>query len=778
MRKSLIRPHRFLWTILGGATLAFGAALGVMVVPSYAALDTGPLSGSQWLNVRSGGSNPAKASYVVSRDGLTDITRTSIKIYVPANSRTAQIKINNYDMCTTAARQLGTTNSFDQSITNTSGLSGSGRLVSSYNFSAIGGGSVNTNGWNGRGAWNDNCMNSSRTIDLSNAPIDSATGMRVYRLDATASSITTAGERFVNLFWLQSQTDGVIFSQIGSANGGADAKAFGYQLSSPIPSAGNRGTSPPESGTFYNMVLPFGSDCSVSGNTNATISFYDLDYPDDNAVQPQSRPIYLRLVDQSNGRGLPLAYGAGNQGQVTNSTDGSNTYTIRRAGNQEYLNLRFTARPNGKYKLYVSQVYYNNTLQFVLPYESVFYYTSCKGELTGSTTLNKTFMLPGDTATWRHQVRNISTSGIATDVDAKIHRQITKNGRAGAVQTRDLLNDATIPSNSGRPNPPRSSTFTAEASDVGATICEWISWTSDSGNGNNRSGNYCVTVGKQPKLQIWGGDLRAGDDVDTSISTIRSKSYGSWDEYAAFINGYNQNNNFASAAATEGGLARGGQVKRLTFANTNDNGAPTTGWGGGYSNTPPGGQAALTSFADGLGLPNRTGFNSTITNMGQSGVYTTPANTTRNFGGNVGPGKTIVVKAGGGGVIRINQNITYQGSNLQLSRLPQVIIIADTIRIDSDVTRVDAWLVANRVITCSGESPSLSRCEKKLQVNGPTAAQNADFKRTAGSDDTARAGDPAEVLNLRADAYLWAYGQASKDAIPTTIKVTNLPPRY
>ena len=50
--------------------------------------------------------------------------------------------------------------------------------------------------------------------------------------------------------------------------------------------------------------------------------------------------------------------------------------------------------------------------------------------------------------------------------------------------------------------------------------------------------------------------------------------------------------------------------------------------------------------------------------------------------------------------------------------------------------------------------------------------------RTAGSGTGAASGDPAEVFNMRADVYLWAFSQASSGSRIHSVYITELPPRF
>jgi hypothetical protein len=52
------------------------------------------------------------------------------------------------------------------------------------------------------------------------------------------------------------------------------------------------------------------------------------------------------------------------------------------------------------------------------------------------------------------------------------------------------------------------------------------------------------------------------------------------------------------------------------------------------------------------------------------------------------------------------------------------------------------------------------------------------LQRTAGSGVGVSSGDPAEVFNLRPDAYLWAMVHASASGKIQTVYATELPPRF
>ena len=63
-------------------------------------------------------------------------------------------------------------------------------------------------------------------------------------------------------------------------------------------------------------------------------------------------------------------------------------------------------------------------------------------------------------------------------------------------------------------------------------------------------------------------------------------------------------------------------------------------------------------------------------------------------------------------------------------------------------------------------------------MNGPVITDRLLLYRTAGAGTGAAAGDPAEVFNLRPDAYLWATALQNETARVKTVEFKELPPRY
>jgi hypothetical protein len=158
---------------------------------------------------------------------------------------------------------------------------------------------------------------------------------------------------------------------------------------------------------------------------------------------------------------------------------------------------------------------------------------------------------------------------------------------------------------------------------------------------------------------------------------------------------------------------------------------------------------------------------------------------------NIAKGQWMVINAPNAEVT-ITGDIKYANGPFQsIGDIPQVVIIAKNIHIASGVRQVDAWLIAQGstaagtgiLDTCAISNSYTTRltvnvCNAPLTVNGPVMAQQLWLRRTGGSglDDTS--GDPAEVFNLRPDAYLWGYARASTSGRVQTVYTQELPPRF
>jgi hypothetical protein len=422
----------------------------------------------------------------------------------------------------------------------------------------------------------------------------------------------------------------------------------------------------------------------------------------------------------------------------------------------------------------------------------------------------------------------------------------------------------------------------------------------------------CVSISKIPTMQVWGGGLYAEGPVigkyavkkttvtDETGTSERWVAFDSWSEYSAIgslANGLSPDSTsklFGSAAAFGQGLIvdplsspqNGCTYAKLHFANaaTNTYGNsvcfptenPTTGntniFKGlaknmvlRYTNRLQGNKWATAEVTkiDSITDPDLVKgdwYGGTIAPKDNAITYyhydgDTHIDTTTNIGDPTDPikGKTVIVEIEGKATIK--GNITYTDKTLNsIYEIPQVIIFAEDIDIEPQVTQIDAWLMvglnggggvintcangitestltaANRVYNYPNDGtiplegsdvPTASKeCNSRLKINGPVQAKKLRLLRSYGAgmgleeceysyDDTlaynhdrqaqwpngGRTGvcgsrwggvgpfpydsaTPAEVFNLRADAYLWAYRQVENYSQAFVTFEREVAPRY
>lgn len=348
---------------------------------------------------------------------------------------------------------------------------------------------------------------------------------------------------------------------------------------------------------------------------------------------------------------------------------------------------------------------------------------------------------------------------------------------------------------------------------VGTKICYGLSVTprSDSSNDWQHSRLTCLTVSVSPKLQIWGGDLIVGRSVDGSgldatafVQTSLSRklqagefvTYGSWTEYGVFAPSSIQGMS-SQSSLNSGSTLSPSERSRLTFANlqedsTTCNGSPFGCYEMSGGTIPPvGGQFAAESS---------TPATFSLAGIDKNKVYgpsgALPSITIN--GGNLGPNEWLVLNFPNQ-TVTIDGNLTYDSTTplTALAQIPQLIIIAKEINIAASVTQIDAWLVASGSITTCSDKGTASQldgtslisppdaykltsndCNQPLTINGPVMASKLYLRRTGGSGTGLASGDPAEIINLRPDAYLWAKQYVSQDFRIRTVLLDELPPRF
>lgn len=316
----------------------------------------------------------------------------------------------------------------------------------------------------------------------------------------------------------------------------------------------------------------------------------------------------------------------------------------------------------------------------------------------------------------------------------------------------------------------------------------------------------CRTIAKKPSVALWnGGLMTSGNDANvTGVMAHRFDTddlfgryadesgsrtlYGSWTEHLATIGG--QATRFGSGSALGRGLAgeeesSTDKYSPLTITNTD---SENLGHSGVFSTSTL--LTRLSSYLRGTAEG---------TNPPGYGIY---AGVNSLYDGWTG---TRVVDVHGS--LRIEHSICTNGSNsdgtcraggpyADIYQIPQAIIFVDgNVEIAPEVREIDAWIIASGGIdTCAGFTvgdtetqaknyPNAEKaiCEKQLKFNGPVFASRLKLNRTFGSDPSTGSAkyEPAEIFNLSADTYLWAYAQAGRyQSSYTEAYSRELPPRY
>lgn len=339
---------------------------------------------------------------------------------------------------------------------------------------------------------------------------------------------------------------------------------------------------------------------------------------------------------------------------------------------------------------------------------------------------------------------------------------------------------------------------------VGTRVCFALSVSPYSQSSTNWSHStpFCTVVAKKPKVQVLGGDLIVGRATpynptrtsqvvtSTSLSGSTGSYYGSWSEYAIIPTG--TVSGMASGATYAGGSAETNfcKLSLLTIANNTNPNCQATEVGKYISGS------IAPNVVNRFPIPSApaqiiTTATKNINTLTPSLVYTSnQANLTLTSSAAFGVGRWVVINAPNT-TVTISSNINYTNGNLtKLSDIPQVVIIAKNIIIADSVTNLDAWLLSvgagvdGVINTCgaggvnTGTLPTAGQCTNKLTVNGPLMANHLVMRRTAGAGTGASTGDPAEVFNLRGDAYLWASVYASSNGRLPTVSTKELPPRF
>lgn len=277
-------------------------------------------------------------------------------------------------------------------------------------------------------------------------------------------------------------------------------------------------------------------------------------------------------------------------------------------------------------------------------------------------------------------------------------------------------------------------------------------------------------------------------EIDQNPPVYEQRSYGSWGEYGVVSPG--KVTGMGSAASYSGGTTENNfcKLSLLSFSNVPVGGSACVAAQVGKYTLPPLVRTVAAQFP--VSTATTVGTSVDVSSLAANRVYTRASGTiTLSQSAAMPANKWVVINAPNADVV-ISGSLTYTTGTLTSAKsIPQLVIIARNIILSSEATQVDAWLVATgtgtngRVNTCGagavGEATALNagRCDKFLQVNGPVVANHLLLRRTAGSGPDKAAGNPAEVFNLRPDAYMWASVVSGANKA-RTVTTTELPPRF
>ena len=730
-----------------GRKALFAGLVGATLVQGLFALNAGALSnrGPDLADLGAGGNDVV--GYVLVDEAAATIRTVQVPLYFTENTSTKSVTIHDANLCTdgldTAPNNGG--NYRDRNGNNY----GTTRIVSS--FAVAGAGRVN-----GNPSASNSCYRTTKTINIPNSALTLDTAINMYRANFTA--VIPAGITNVqNHFYITlNRTDAIV-----GYSSSADASRFGMAQEYP-------------QGRYKRYNLPFAPDCSVSTSRNVRVSLYD----DDNGtagIQPREFSMYIQEYTQAGAqtRRVPLTINADSSRNI-----GNNTWVVK-SGNRAYAHANFTVRAGYKYRWVLDSIYSVNLLQFQMPFDSIYFERPCETTVTRQSSISPTPIVEeGQTITGRYSI--INNGPVTGSVNYTRYAWRDDNGNSSWDNNEDRFLDdsgtANVPARSTQNFP--NWTDVASLAKHGTRVCVGIRITSANAVTNVSSTAWdihCTSIGKKPRVQVWGGDIRTRGDVETSTGTVddngTNKTFGSWVEYGALSVGVNQN--FASGSGLNNGAGNANQDawSNLTFANTDESGAPAY---GGYTLPPIASVAGQFMATPSSGVPFQSNLNAL-----PSGTYRVGDATITQS--DIAEGKSIIVIASG--TVTIQGNISYANGPFDaVGKIPQVVIVANKINIAGSASQVDSWLITTgndgAINTCSDRplnAPlNASVCNAKLTVNGPVVTQHLHLRRTAGSGPN----DSAELFNLRADAYIWAQRQSSGAGKAQTVNVTELPPRF
>ncbi|MDO4902510.1 MAG: hypothetical protein Q4A21_03115 [bacterium] len=260
----------------------------------------------------------------------------------------------------------------------------------------------------------------------------------------------------------------------------------------------------------------------------------------------------------------------------------------------------------------------------------------------------------------------------------------------------------------------------------------------------------CAIAVKKPHMAIWNNGVYSQSGIVTNKSRYKNTQFGSWVEYEAISNS---------------------KILRFTSASSHNSNSLT------FSNDG----STVGEFS-----PNSRSSNQRIRQAIESrfpkgsGDGTFGKTFILEYKGNQRLYDYIMINAMDTRVIYAD-NLYIQGNQHYQKLGHQTIVIAKNIYIDKYVEKIDAILIADKVVTCAKDFKdditivNNSECSKPLIINGAILTNDLKSYRTGGDNKT---GQPAEIYNQRPDMYFWSQRLGGGRNILKTTYTKELPVRY
>ena len=442
-----------------------------------------------------------------------------------------------------------------------------------------------------------------------------------------------------------------------------------------------------------------------------------------------------------------------------------------------------------------------------------------------------TFIVPAGNALPSDDVKDVSNSTLLLDGNAMVNEvyyggddvvnnytwRADNNSQTNCADSSVGLGGSLATSPGGTPDQKPYNTLcntnkiSTSDLDPGDSICMAVviqPYTSnDVGLNNNRfSRPACYTMTKSPQIQIRGADSKSGATQFGQMTALTDVKYkggftgsgssnplrGSWSQFGLISNGpiaaFGSNGATLSGSGTTGSVSANRRIAcQLLFANASTGGKDCTG-------------ATVESYGN-LGVQPRTitlpavaeytdqrlkdsGYSqiSSSRNLDglTSGTYYVTGDITieastltrdQNLTLVTAADSTSPVTITIAGDIVADSEITYAAD--ELTKLPNLTIIADKIMVQGDVTDLyGTYIARDRFFSCDQNRPGTNDlgatgyCSQQLTVTGAIISKNMPhFWRTAGAGKDAEASIPAEIIQYTPNLYLTPYAASQTGSL-------------